>query len=402
MGTQREYERQNGMSVPQEACRLKQVLRVWAALFLLTSSAPAAEIDGLSLTCWPSDAYRLVEMTFSPPGDSRTAKLYLRSEDQAEFHFVELTLDRNGVGRAIVPMAESQTSNIVYFAELVTQSYSAVRTEPRTVPVMSQERCSSQDPDAVWYTGNNPDIALGATHPGNPMAAGFRPDGISRFVGVTGQVESGGGQQASPDLGGSRRRHWGRGLRDTLRIGRHLGWKRGTARPPPGGRRPDDEHLHVDDHRGWRRSDEHHDDGDAWRQPDDDGSGADDHRPRRPHDDGVGNDDIDLRKHYDRHRQHHVSNDERHWQHHDVVHDERPHDHVSDDERDHNDIADDERPHDDVADDERPHDDVADDERPHDDVADNERSHDYVGREHDQCRNDHERRLGAAPDLQDR
>lgn len=153
------------------------------------------EIQQKSIECWPIDEFLLVQSTFVPPGDIQTAKFYFRSTALPDYYYVELTLGASD-GRAIAPKAHPQTTEVTFYTELVTRSFSAFRTDERTVPVASGSECKRRDPEAAFYTGQNPDIAVGATRLGaTPLPPGFQADGIARFLsatGISGEAAAGG------------------------------------------------------------------------------------------------------------------------------------------------------------------------------------------------------------------
>lgn len=137
-----------------------------------------------------------------PPEDIQTAKFYFRSTAYSDYYYVELTLGQSR-GRAIAPKAQPDTVEVTFYTELVTRSFSAFRTEERTVPVASGAECKRRDPETAFYSGQNPDIAVGATRLGTtPLPPGFQADGISRFLSATGITgEAGGGGVSGKAIG---------------------------------------------------------------------------------------------------------------------------------------------------------------------------------------------------------
>src|SRR5262245_19583919 len=135
----------------------------------------------------------MLRSTFVPPGDIQTAKFYFRSTEHPDYYYVELTLGPGG-GTAIGPKAEPTTASVTYYLELVTKSFNSFRTEERAVPVASGSECKRRDPEAAFYTGQNPDIAVGATRAGvASLPPGFQAECISRFLNVLGSVGDVGG-----------------------------------------------------------------------------------------------------------------------------------------------------------------------------------------------------------------
>ncbi len=190
------------MGIPPclEACRLKRFRQSTLSLLLLWSGLAYGahgdvEIQQEPIECWPIDEFLLVQSSFVPPEDIQTAKFYFRSTAHPDYYYIELTLGQSG-GRAIAPKAQPDTVEVTFYTELVTHSFSAFRTEERTVPVASGTECKRRDPEAAFYAGQNPDIAVGATRLGaTPLPPGFQADGIARFLsatGITGEAGAGG------------------------------------------------------------------------------------------------------------------------------------------------------------------------------------------------------------------
>ena len=190
-----------------EACRLRRFRRSTLALLLFWSGAAfgaqgEVEIVQDPIECWPVDQFLLIQSSFVPPEDIQTAKFYFRSTSHPDYYYVELTLGQSG-GRAIAPKAQPDTVEVTFYTELVTGSFSAFRTGERTVPVASGAECKRRDPEAAFYTGQNPDIAVGATRLGStPLPPGFQADGIARFLNATGIAgEAGGGGVSGKTIG---------------------------------------------------------------------------------------------------------------------------------------------------------------------------------------------------------
>lgn len=152
------------------------------------------QIDLGSIQCWPTDQFLVVRPTFAPPNDVYTAKFYFRSIAHPDYYYIEIPVGPEGGGRVILPKAEPQTAGVSFYAEAVTRGYSAFRSEEKSIPVASGSECRRQDPAAAYYTGPNPNISIGATHPGPQLPFGFQPDGITQFISSTGiPGEAGGG-----------------------------------------------------------------------------------------------------------------------------------------------------------------------------------------------------------------
>ena len=185
---------------------MRRFRRSTLALLLFWSGAAfgaqgEVEIVQDPIECWPVDQFLLIQSSFVPPEDIQTAKFYFRSTSHPDYYYVELTLGQSG-GRAIAPKAQPDTLEVTFYTELVTGSFSAFRTEERTVPVASGAECKRRDPEAAFYTGQNPDIAVGATRLGStPLPPGFQADGISRFLSATGITGEAGGGVSGKTIG---------------------------------------------------------------------------------------------------------------------------------------------------------------------------------------------------------
>jgi Domain of unknown function DUF11 len=161
-----------------------RVVKILSVAWLLAGSALAAGQDDVdiladSIECWPIDEFLVVHSAFVPPEDVHFAKFYFRSVAFPDFYFVDLALSA-GEGSAVVPKAQPDTKEVTFYLEVVTSNFTAVRTVEKTVPVSSSSECKRRNPAALFFTGQNPNITVGATRPGAvPIPPGFQIDGIS-------------------------------------------------------------------------------------------------------------------------------------------------------------------------------------------------------------------------------
>jgi hypothetical protein len=180
---------------------LSAFARLLTASLLLSARLGSAATQGdvaiqldPDLQCWPSDGFLQVDSTFLPPEEVLSAKLYFRSIEHPDYYFVEYTLTPLGAGRTLVPMADTSTPSVSFYSEVVTHSYMSFRTPEGIADVAPKDECKRRDPETAFYSGENPDIALGSTRAGVPqIAPGFQSQGISRFISVTGQIAQEGG-----------------------------------------------------------------------------------------------------------------------------------------------------------------------------------------------------------------
>lgn len=169
-------------------------------VWLLSGGALAAGAQGGvdirpdPIECWPIDEFLFVHSLFLPPENLQSAKFYFRSTAYPDYYYVDLALSA-GEGSAFVPRAHPDTVEVTFYVELVTLSFDAFRTQERTVPVSSGTECKRRNPAALFFTGQNPNIAVGATRPGaTPLPPGFQAEGISSFLDATsGSIEASGG-----------------------------------------------------------------------------------------------------------------------------------------------------------------------------------------------------------------
>ena len=120
----------------------------------------------------------VVRAGFRPTTEVSTAKFYYRAQQHADFYFVELAANALGDARAVVPMPGPGTTHIEYFIELVTPDFTAIRNELTVVPVGDAQTCREQDPAMMLYSGENPNMVVGATRAGVPqITPGFQARG---------------------------------------------------------------------------------------------------------------------------------------------------------------------------------------------------------------------------------
>jgi uncharacterized repeat protein (TIGR01451 family) len=188
------------------------VLLATAGLFLCTSAAnaarrPAAQVDPSiqhnAIECWPRDQFLVLRAGFQPGVEVMSAKVYFRSDKYLDFYYVELTVEPTGGGQAVMPKPSLETEKIIYYLEMVTRSYTSARSAEWDPPVIESGECRRRDPMAAWFTGDSPNIVVGATRLGAPaIPAGFEASGITGFINAAGVAggAGGGGLGAAPVL----------------------------------------------------------------------------------------------------------------------------------------------------------------------------------------------------------
>jgi hypothetical protein len=150
--------------------------------------AQAPMIQHTALQCFPNDQFPQVTALVDPAGELRTCKVYFRSEQYPDFYYVEAEL-LGDTCQAVLPTPTEETQGVVYYIEVVDQSFNSTRTAEYGAEVAGGDDCSRRDPVVAWFTGSDPGIIVGVTRAG--MAAvppGFQAAGIVGFVTAAGSA----------------------------------------------------------------------------------------------------------------------------------------------------------------------------------------------------------------------
>ncbi len=125
-----------------------------------------------------------IEMTVDRPHLVRSAKLYFRAEQYADFYYVEMVRDEDrDTFFAILPMPLAQTAAMIYFVEVVDTAFNPIRTGLFEAKVTAQ-------PVAGSYQGPQPNINVGSTAPqGADIPPGFQADGIQGIIQPNGSIQ---------------------------------------------------------------------------------------------------------------------------------------------------------------------------------------------------------------------
>ena len=158
-----------------------------------TALTPPPEINHQAISCWPRDEFLELQVSFQPPEEVLKASVHFHWDRNAFLYFVEFAVDAQGRGRAVLPKTGPNMTGAVYFIELLTPSYVAVRGEEIRVPVKDAAECR-QDPAVAVYSGEQPNITVGATNlTATPVPPGYQDVGIQYFVDSSGAVTSAAG-----------------------------------------------------------------------------------------------------------------------------------------------------------------------------------------------------------------
>ncbi len=128
--------------------------------------------------CVPSDEFTQFVAEILPPDGLRSVRLYFRSELFPEYYFVDMS-EAEARFSAVLPLPTDQTRRVVYYIEVVDQSFQMSRSEEFVVGV--EEANCDPGPGALLYAGS-PGIVVGAVSGGAGIPAGFQATGIVGFV----------------------------------------------------------------------------------------------------------------------------------------------------------------------------------------------------------------------------
>ena len=147
------------------------------------ASAQAPHIGHTALACIPETDHAVVVGPIEPPDGIQTVKLYFRSSFYPDFYYVEMTR-RGDEFFGILPMVGPETTEVVYYVEVVDSVFNSARSEEFVSPV--KEPCRDR-PAVAYWRGETPGIIVGATTAGS----GALPPGFSA-VGIIGTITSAG------------------------------------------------------------------------------------------------------------------------------------------------------------------------------------------------------------------
>jgi hypothetical protein len=143
-----------------------------------------------ALECFANDQYSLLNATIEPGEIVQSSRVYFRAEQYPDFYYVEM----EGTGdafTAVLPIPSPDTERIVYYIEAVDIDFNSAQTPEADPEVADSDSCERRDPAAAYFTGENPDIVVGAVTAGVPaVPLGFQASGITGFISATGVVTS--------------------------------------------------------------------------------------------------------------------------------------------------------------------------------------------------------------------
>jgi hypothetical protein len=143
-----------------------------------------------ALECFATDQFSILTATIEPGEIVQSGRVYFRAEQYPDFYYVEM----EGTGdefTAILPKPSPDTERIVYYIEAVDMDFNNAQTPEANPEVDDAESCKRRYPAAAYFTGESPDIVVGAVSGGVPaVPLGFQATGITGFISATGVVTS--------------------------------------------------------------------------------------------------------------------------------------------------------------------------------------------------------------------
>jgi PKD repeat protein len=159
-------------------------------------------IQHTAIECLPNNQHAICSAVITPSADIQTARVYFRSDRYPDFYYVEMTGEEDDF-EAVLPIPSDETSEVIYYVEAVNRTFNMGRSEENNVPVTSESECRRRDEAALWWTGGEPGIVVGATVEGaSAIPPGFQAAGIAGFISAAGAASSlGGGIGAGTAVG---------------------------------------------------------------------------------------------------------------------------------------------------------------------------------------------------------
>jgi hypothetical protein len=140
------------------------------------------------LACIVNDYFPQIFADFNPADRVQNAKVMFRAAQSPDYYYVDMV--NTGAGfQAILPKPAPGTEQVVYYIEAIDRDFNPVVTPEFAPEVTDSETCERRDPEAAYYTGEDPGIAVGATMAGAAsIPPGFLSAGIGSFISASGTV----------------------------------------------------------------------------------------------------------------------------------------------------------------------------------------------------------------------
>jgi hypothetical protein len=145
-------------------------------------------VEHTALQCIASDQYSQLSAIVIPVESVQSSRVYFRAEQFPDFYYVEMQrVGDNFVG--ILPKPSPDTEQVIYYVEAVDLDFNNAQTPEAAPKVADAESCERDDPGAIYYTGDSPNIVVGAVTAGAPaVPLGFQATGITGFISASGVV----------------------------------------------------------------------------------------------------------------------------------------------------------------------------------------------------------------------
>ena len=164
-----------------------------------TVTTQGIDIAHSGVRCIVSDLYLQLLAGIYPTELVVLGRVFFRARPHRDFYYVDMESAGTGF-HAILPRPSPETRQFVYYIEAIdTSSNPPVRTQEFTVLV---DDCD-EDPEALYFQGQNPGIVVGSNTPGAAMTPpGFLSTGISSAGAGTAAPVTGGTAAAAATGGG--------------------------------------------------------------------------------------------------------------------------------------------------------------------------------------------------------
>ena len=147
-------------------------------------------INHPGLQCIVRDYYPQLNANIQPQEEVQIGRVYFRAAQHSDFYYVDMQRTATGY-QAILPRPAPDTTQVVYYIEGIDPDFDPTRTVEFYPEVTDHETCERRDPEAAYFTGDDPRIVIGSTVSGAAsVPPGFLATGISSFVSASGTVAS--------------------------------------------------------------------------------------------------------------------------------------------------------------------------------------------------------------------
>lgn len=143
-----------------------------------TVTTQRIDIAHSGVSCVVSDLHLRLLAGIYPTEFVALGRVFFRARPHPDFYYVDMESAGTGF-HAILPRPSPETRQFVYYIEAIDTSSNPVQTQEFTVLV---DDCD-EDPEALYFQGQNPGIVVGSNTPGAAAAPpGFLSTGIGSVI----------------------------------------------------------------------------------------------------------------------------------------------------------------------------------------------------------------------------